>query len=405
MKYIGKGLSSKAVHAGSHHCPATGSHVAPLYQTSTFVFENVAQGAKRFAFEETGYIYSRLGNPTVAQLEEKMAALEGGDAAVATGSGMAAISTVLLTLLKSGDHIVAGDTLYGCTHGLISHLLPQYGIEVTFVDPTNLENLEKAMKANTKVVYVETPANPNMKIIDLRKTAEIAHKFDAKVVVDNTFMTPILQRPIELGVDVVVHSATKYLGGHGDLIAGIIVGSKDFIFDLRFPHLKDFGGIISPFDAWLLTRGIKTLAIRMKKHCENAEKVADFLVNHPIVEKVFYPGLKDQPGHAIAKSQMDGFGGMISFELKGGLEAGKVMMDSVKLIALAVSLGCVDSLIQHPASMTHSPIPREERLKAGITDGLIRLSVGVEDIEDIIEDLDQALQKVNAAMSLDLNNN
>lgn len=387
-------FNTKAIHAGQKHDPFTGAHVTPIYQTSTFVFENVDQGARRFAGEEAGYIYTRLGNPTVTELEEKMAALENGEAAIATASGMAAISTVLFTLLKQGDHIVANDTLYGCTHSFLSHVLPKYGIEVTFADLSELSNLERAIKHNTKVVYIETPANPTLKLVDLGGAAKIAHNVGAKVVVDNTFMTPYLQRPIEHGVDVVIHSATKYIGGHGDVIAGIIVGPKDLIAEMKVPYLKDIGGIISPFDAWLLLRGIKTLGLRMDRHCRNAQIVAEFLEGHPMIDKVYYPGLFSHPQHELAKKQMDAFGGMISFELKGGIEAGKLLMNSVEMITLAVSLGCVDSLIQHPASMTHSPVPREERLRAGITDGLVRLSVGLEDVEDIIADLEQALEKV-----------
>lgn len=389
-----KGFNTKAIHAGQKPCPATGAHVTPIYQTSTFVFKDVDQGARRFAGEEEGYIYTRLGNPTIAELEEKIAVLEVGEAALATASGMAAISTALVSLLNNGDHVVAGETLYGCTHSFINEQLPQYGIEVTAVDTSDLDNIEKAMKPNTKVVYVETPANPTMKMVDLKGASEIAHKYGAKLIVDNTFMSPYLQRPIEHGADIVVHSATKYIGGHGDVIAGLIVSSKELIENMRAPYLKNFGGVLSPFDAWLLLRGLKTLGIRMERHCYNAQKVAEYLEKHPLIEEVYYPGLSSHPQHQLAKKQMDGFGGIITFELKGGLEAGKVLMNSVKMISLAVSLGCVDSLIQHPASMTHSPVPREERLKAGITDGQVRLSVGLGDVEDIIDDLDQALKEV-----------
>lgn len=387
-------INSKAIHSGQKPCPVTGAHISPIYQTSTFVFKDVDEGAKRFAGEEAGYIYTRLGNPTENELEIKMAVLENGEAALATGSGMAAISTTLVSLLKQGDHVVAGDTLYGCTHGLISELLPRYGIEVTMVDSSCIENIEAAMKPNTKAVYVETPANPTLKIVDLKAAAKVAHRFGAKLIVDNTFMSPIFQRPLELGADVVVHSATKYIGGHGDVIAGIIVGKKEDISTMRIPFLKDFGGIIAPFDAWLLLRGIKTLGVRMERHGANALKVAQFLKGHPLIEKVYYPGLLSHPQHELAKEQMHGFGGMMSFELVGGIEAGKTLMNSVKMISLAVSLGCVDSLIQHPASMTHSPVPKKDRLKVGITDGLVRLSVGIEGVDDIIADLSQALDKV-----------
>ncbi len=391
-------FNSKSIHAGSKHCPITGAHVTPIYQTSTFVFKDADQGARRFAGEEEGYIYTRLGNPTIDELETRIAALEGGEAAIATASGMAAISTSFLTLLEKGDHVVVADTLYGCTHSLLSHILPKFGIEITFVDAADPDDVEKAMKQNTKILYVETPANPTLKLVDLRAVSQIAHKYGAYLIVDNTFMTPYLQRPIETGADFVVHSATKYIGGHGDVVAGIIVGPRNIISKMKMPYLKDLGGITSPFDAWLLLRGLKTLGPRMEIHCRNAQKVAEYLEDHPLIEEVHYPGLPSHPQHDLAKRQMDGFGGMISFELKGGIEAGKVLMDSVKLITLAVSLGCVDSLIQHPASMTHSPVPREERLKAGITDGLVRFSVGIEDVEDIIADLDQALNKVKAVI-------
>ncbi len=387
-------FNTKSIHAGKVHDKQTGSHATPIYQTSTFIFENAEQGARRFAGEEEGYIYTRLGNPNMSEVEKKMAALDGGEAGMVTASAMAAISTTLYSQLQAGDHIIASDTLYGCTFSFISNLLPRAGVEVTFVKAADPENIKKAMKPNTKIVYVETPANPTMTIIDIQAAAEIAHAGGAKLVVDNTFVTPYLQRPLEWGADFVVYSATKYLGGHGDLLAGFVIGPKAEIDRMKVPFLKDIGGIISPFDAWLLNRGLKTLGVRMDRHCENTMKVAEYLEAHPLIEKVNYPGLPSFPQYELAKKQMDNFGGMLSFELKGGVEAGRVLMNSVKLIALAVSLGCVDSLIQHPASMTHSPVPREERLKAGITDGLVRLSVGIEDVEDIIADLDQGLNEV-----------
>ncbi|KGG80955.1 methionine gamma-lyase [Caloranaerobacter azorensis H53214] len=385
---------TKAIHAGHKHDKTAGAHATPIFQTSTFIFDSAEQGARRFEGTEEGYIYTRLGNPNISELEEKMAALENGEAAIATGSGMAAISTVLLSLLKAGDHIVAGKALYGCTHSLMSHVLPRFNIETTFVDTSNLDEIEKAVRNNTKVIYIETPANPTLLITDIKAVSEIARKHNAYLIVDNTFMTPYLQKPLDLGADIVVHSATKYIGGHGDVVAGIIVSSNDIIENMKFPYFKDLGGIISPFDAWLLVRGLKTLGPRMDIHCSNAKKVAEYLVNHPAVSEVHYPGLKSHPQHELAKRQSKDFGAMIAFELKGGIEAGKTLMNNVKMISLAVSLGCVDSLIQHPASMTHSPVPREERLKAGITDGLVRLSVGIENVEDIIADLEQALAKI-----------
>ncbi|SFM07964.1 methionine gamma-lyase [Pelosinus propionicus] len=388
------GYDTTIIHAGQAPDPATGALATPIHQTSTFVFENAEQGAARFALEEEGYIYTRLGNPTQHALEEKMAALENAEAALAVASGMTAIAAAFWTLCGNGDHIVASDTLYGCTHALLSHSMPKFGIDVTFVDASNLETIRKAIRPNTKVVYIETPANPTLTILDIAATADLAHEYNAKLMVDNTFMSPYCQRPLELGADVVVHSATKYINGHGDVIAGIVLGKKEFINEVRFVGVKDVtGGCISPFNAWLTLRGLKTLGVRMERHCKNALQVAMFLEKHPNVEKVYYPGLPGHTGHQLAKTQMSGFGGMLSFEIKGGIETGRKVMNSVKLCLLAVSLGDTETLIQHPASMTHSPIPREERLKAGISDGLIRLSVGLEDPNDIIADLDQAIKK------------
>jgi methionine-gamma-lyase len=386
------GYHTKIIHAGQKPDPLTGALSTPIYQTSTFVFNNAEQGAARFAQEESGYIYTRLGNPTQQQLEEKMAVLENGEAALATASGMTAIAASLWTICSSGDHIVAADTLYGCTFALLSHTMPRFGMEVTFVDASNPQNIINAMQSNTKVVYIESPANPTMTIIDITATARIAHDYHALLMVDNTFMSPYCQRPLALGADIVVHSATKYINGHGDVIAGVIVGKKSCMDQVRFIGVKDItGGCISPFNAWLTLRGLKTLGVRMERHCSNALTVAKYLENHPMVEKVNYPGLPSHPQHELAQSQMSNFGAMLSFELTGGLAAGRTVMNNVKLCSLAVSLGDTETLIQHPASMTHSPIPYEERLKAGISDGLIRLSVGLEDTEDIVADLDQAI--------------
>ncbi|MBO8170566.1 MAG: methionine gamma-lyase [Bacillaceae bacterium] len=384
-------FSSRLIHDGSSPDPVTGAHATPIYQTSTFVFPSAEAGGSRFAGEEDGYIYTRLGNPTTRALEEKMAALEKGDAALAFSSGMAAISAVLINLVKSGDHILCSKTLYGCTYGLLQLLNQKFNVEYSLVDMSDREQIEKAVQPNTRVIYVESPTNPTMELADLEMVAEIAGKQDARVVVDNTFMTPYLQRPLELGADIVVHSATKYIGGHGDVVAGIAVGPQDIIDEIRVTTQKDVGGILGPFEAFLLIRGLKTLAVRMDRHCENAQEVAQYLAGHPRVKNVYYPGLPDFPQHDLARKQMDQFGAVLSFEIEGGLEAGKNVMNHVKMARLAVSLGDVDTLIQHPASMTHSIVPREEREKMGITDGLIRLSVGIEDIRDIIEDLEQAL--------------
>jgi methionine-gamma-lyase len=387
-----KGFSTRSIHGNQKPCPVTGSLSLPIYQTSTFVFPDAATGKARFAGEEEGYIYSRLGNPTVQALDDRIAILEGAEAGASFASGMGAVSAVLLTLLRSGDHVVATNGLYGCTFGLMEWMNDKFNVNFDLVDMTNPTTLKAAMKPETKVVYVETPINPTMKIVDLKAISEIAHSHGATVVVDNTFMTPYLQRPLEYGVDVVLHSATKYIGGHGDVVAGLVAGKKDFIQKLKTTTLKDVGAILGPFDAWLLLRGIKTLTIRMDRHNENAMKVARFLADHPNVDTVYFPGLETHPQHELAKKQMKGFGGVISFEVKGGYDAGVRVMNSVRLAMLAVSLGDVDTLIQHPASMTHAVIPKEHRESMGITDGLVRLSVGLEDVEDIIDDLKQALQ-------------
>ncbi|UBM42078.1 methionine gamma-lyase [Hafnia paralvei] len=394
MKLDDKGYNTKIIHAGQHPDATTGALATPIFQTSTFVFENAKQGAARFALEESGYIYTRLGNPTQTALEEKIAILEGGEAALATASGMAAISSTLLTLCGQGDHIIASEAIYGCTHALLSHSMPKFGIDVTFVNATNIENIKHAIRPNTKVIYIETPANPTLSIIDIDACAQLAHTNDALLVVDNTFMSPYCQNPLKFGADIVVHSVTKYINGHGDVIGGVIVGSQEFINQARFVGVKDItGGCISPFNAWLTLRGLKTLAVRMERHCQNAMQVAKFLSSHPAVTKVYYPGLPEHPNYELGKKQMSNFGAVISFEIKGGVEAGQTVMDSVELCLLAVSLGDTETLIQHPASMTHSPMLPEERMKAGITDGLIRISVGLEDPEDIIADLQQAFNK------------
>ncbi|WP_368504624.1 methionine gamma-lyase [Alkalihalophilus sp. As8PL] len=385
------GFHTLAVHKGYEPDSQTGSLALPIHQTSTFVFPSAEVGGKRFAGEEAGYVYSRLGNPTVAALEEKVAALEKGEKALAFASGMAAISAILLGLVRSGDHILCSRGLYGCTFGFLSILKDKFNVDYTLCDMRDEESVTSSIQENTKVIYIETPMNPTMQIIDLAMIGQIGKEHQITTVVDNTFMSPYLQRPLEYGCDVVVHSATKYLGGHGDLIAGIAVGKEDFLEEIRFTTLKDIGGILAPFDAFLLVRGIKTLGVRMDRHCQNALQVAIFLENHPKVTNVMYPGLKSFPQHELAKKQMDGFGGLISFELKDGLEAGLSMMNKLELLKRAVSLGDVDSLIQHPASMTHSVVPKEERIKMGIADGLIRLSVGIENVEDIINDLQQAL--------------
>lgn len=390
-----KGIGTMSIHTGNHKNPF-GALAVPIYQTSTFVFDSAEQGGKRFALEEEGYIYSRLGNPTTAVFEEKIAALEGGEAAVATSSGIGAITSTLWTLLKAGDHVIADKTLYGCTFAYLNHGVAKFGVEVDFIDTSDLELVRKTMKSNTRVVYLETPANPNMKVVDIKAVAEIAHTNpNTLVVVDNTFATPFCQRPLELGCDVVVHSVTKYLNGHGDVIAGVVISKKEIIDQVRLVGVKDMtGSVLGPTEAFYIIRGMKTFELRMRRHCENAMKVAEYLEAHDKIEKVYYPGLKSHDGYEVASKQMEAFGGILAFELKGGFEAGKTLLNNVKMTALAVSLGDAETLIQHPASMTHSPYTKEERLAAGITDGLVRLSVGLENIEDIIADLEYGLAQI-----------
>ena len=389
------GLGTTAIHAGTLK-NLYGTLAMPIYQTSTFIFDSAEQGGRRFALEEAGYIYTRLGNPTTTVLENKIAALEEGEAGIAMSSGMGAISSTLWTVLKVGDHVVTDKTLYGCTFALMNHGLTRFGVEVTFVDTSNLDEVKNAMKKNTRVVYLETPANPNLKIVDLEALSKIAHTNpNTLVIVDNTFATPYMQKPLKLGADIVVHSVTKYINGHGDVIAGLVITNKELADQIRFVGLKDMtGAVLGPQDAYYIIRGMKTFEIRMERHCKNAKKVVEFLNKHPKIERVYYPGLETHPGHEIAKKQMKDFGAMISFELKGGFEAGKTLLNNLKLCSLAVSLGDTETLIQHPASMTHSPYTKEEREAAGITDGLVRLSVGLENVEDIIADLEQGLEKI-----------
>ncbi|KEZ87752.1 methionine gamma-lyase [Clostridium sulfidigenes] len=390
------GFATRAIHGG-HVKDQFGALATPIHQTATFTFESAEQGGRRFALEEGGYIYSRLGNPTNTQLEEKLAMLEGAEAAISTASGIGAVASAFWTVLKAGDHVVAAKTLYGCTYAYLNHGISRYGVEVTFVDTTKLEEVRQAMRDNTKVVYLETPANPNLEVADIEAISKIAHKNkDCIVMVDNTFCTPYIQRPLEFGADVVIHSGTKFLNGHGDVISGFVVGSGEFIKNVRLFGVKDMtGASLSPFDAFLIIRGMKTLEIRMEKHCENAMKVAKFLEGHSAVEKVYYPGLESFPQYELAKKQMSLPGAVIAFEVKGGIEEGKKVINSTELCTIAVSLGDAETLIQHPASMTHSPYTKEEREMAGISDGLIRIAVGLENVEDIINDLDKALKSIS----------
>lgn len=387
-------FETKIIHEGYDSERFNGSLAPPIFQTSTFTFQTAQQGERRFAGEESGYIYSRLGNPTVKMLEEKMGALEKGESALAFGSGMAAVSAVLLALTRTGDHILCSQGVYGCTFGLLEMLDQKYKISHDFSAMESKDRLLQKIKPETACIYVETPINPTMKLVDLEMVAEVGKEKGIPVVVDNTFCSPYLQNPIALGCDIVIHSATKYIGGHGDVVAGVVVGPKEFLDHMAITTQKDIGGIISPFDAWLLLRGLKTLAVRLDRHCENAEKLAAYLLKHPKVEKVYFPGDSNNPEYRIAQKQMRKPGGMISFTLKGDKEAAQAFMNELKLIKIAVSLGEAETLIQHPATMTHAVVPKESREKMGIEDTLLRLSVGLESWEDIREDLAQALEKI-----------
>lgn len=374
-----------------------GAIETPIYNSSTFVFDSTDQGAARFALEEPGYIYTRIGNPTTTRLEQVLASLEGGEAALATASGMGAITATIWTCISAGEEIVADKTLYGCTFEFFQHHLRRFGVNVHFIEMSDEEELKAALNDKTKIVYLETPANPNLKITDIAKTAEIAHSFnpEIRVICDNTFCSPYLQRPLELGADIVVHSATKYLNGHGDLIAGAVISDAETIEKILLVGIKDMtGAVLAPNEAYLFMRGLKTLKMRMDRHCSSAMKIARYLKTNDKVEVVYYPGLEDHPGHDIASRQMSAYGGMVSFIVKGGRNNAAVVADSVKIATLAVSLGAPETLIEHPGSMTHSPLSDEELEAAGIPGGLIRLSVGLEDPDDLIADLEQAFSKI-----------
>ena len=389
-------FETKCVHSGIDE-NEFGAVVPPIYQTSTFKFESAQHGASLFAGERRGYIYTRMANPTVEAMENAIAELEGGYKALGCGSGMAAIHTVFASLTSAGDHILCSAAVYGPTTTLLNTVMNKFGVESTFVDTSNIEAVKKAVRPNTKVLYIETPGNPTLAITDIHAMAEIAHNNNAVLVVDNTFMSPALQKPFEFGADVVLHSLTKFLNGHADVVGGIVIVKDDQAYKSFRKVLNQIGGVIDPFNSFLVHRGIKTLALRMKKHCENAVIVAEYLEKHSQIKSVSYPGLKSHPQFEIGQKQHKGPGGMITFELEGGFEAGQVLMNSVKLCQLAVSLGGVESLIQHPASMTHYSMGKEARLAGGITEGLVRLSVGIENVNDIIADLEKGLEKVKEA--------
>lgn len=383
-------IYTKAVHAGEQPEKFHGAISVPVYNSAVFAFSDTDEARQLHTYQKEGYFYGRLGNPTQEALERAMAELEDGEDALALASGMAAISTVILSLVKSGDHIVAPLSMYSTTVLFLKEL-EKFGIQVTFIDSTDVEAYGSAIRENTKIFWLESPSNPLLRITDLAAVAELAKSSGIITIADNTFATPFNQKPLNLGVDLVVHSATKYLGGHSDLAAGLIVGKKELVDKMRKHALKLYGGSIAPQVAWLVLRGIKTLALRMERHNNNAFAIANMLSKHPKVKKVYYPGLSSHENHQVATRQMKGFGGMISFDV-GSLEAGKKLVNSVKLCILGTSLGGVETLIQHSASMTHATLSREERLSAGISDGLIRLSVGIEDAQDLIEDLTEALE-------------
>ncbi len=386
-----RGVRTDAVHAGRMVEDSLGAVSPPIYQTATFEYASAEQGAARFAGEDDGYVYTRFGNPTVAVFEQRLAALERTEAAIATSSGMAAISTTLLGLLRAGDHAIVTDALYTAALTFLRQTLPAFGVECTVVDATSTAAIEDAVRDETRVIYCETPGNPTLALVDLAAVGAIGRNAGATTICDNTFATPINQRPCELGIDVSVHSATKYIGGHGDIVAGAICASREMIDRLWKTHIQ-IGGCLAPMDAFLAARGLQTLPLRMRAHNENAMQIAEAFVGHPKVARVIYPGLPSHPQHELAARQMGGFGGMVCLDLAGGVEAGRRMMNAVDLCTLTVSLGEVKTLISHPASMTHSMLSPEDRRSVGISDGLVRLSVGIEDPEDIIADLEQALE-------------
>lgn len=387
-----QGFSTRAIHLGYDPASAHGALTPPIYMTSTFAFETAEAGSEMFRGERAGYIYGRTKNPGQTILEERMASLEGGEAGMTTASGMAALSATMMTLLSGGDEVAIDHTIYGNSYAYFTQALPRFGIGVKVVDFTDTGALRDAISERTRVLFFETPANPNLRVIDIAAVAAVGHAVGARVVVDNTFATPILQRPLSLGADIVMHSATKYLGGHGDMLGGVVIGPADVMGQIRSTGLRWItGATLSPFNCFLMMRGLKTLEIRMERHCSSAFAVAQMLQGHSRISRVSYPGLPDFPQYDLAKRQMGMSGGLLSFELDGGIANGMAFMNNLKLITRAVSLGDAETLVQHPASMTHAIVSPEDRAKNGITDGLLRLSVGLENPDDILEDVEQAL--------------
>lgn len=387
------GFNTKLIHAGAFE-DEFGSATVPIYQTSTFKFKNAKHGADCFSGKSDGFIYTRIGNPTIRAFEQNIAQLENGYDGIATSSGMGAVSTVFFALLGAGSHIVSSDSVYGPTRGILEQDFIRFGVKATFVNTSIIENIEKAILPETKVLYIETPANPTMDITDIEACAKIAKKHNLVLVVDNTFCSPYLQKPLDLGADVVLHSITKFINGHADIVGGVIVTKEAALYKQIRHSMVYLGCNMDPTQAFMVLRGVKTLAIRIERAQENAMKVAQFLENHPKIAWIKYPGLPSHPQYELGKKQMKGFGSMMSFGVKGGFAAGEKLMDNVHLALLAVSLGGVETLIQHPASMTHAAVSRENKLKAGITDDLVRYSVGIEDVEDIINDLKHGLDQI-----------
>ncbi|WP_337227990.1 methionine gamma-lyase [Proteus faecis] len=392
MTQSNKHFNTQAIHYGYSPLDSQGALVPPVFQTSTFVFPTAQYGADCFAGKEKGHFYSRISNPTLALLENRLAQLENGEGAIVFSSGMGAITSTCWSLLQPGDELIADMTLYGCTFTFFNHGLVKFGVKIKHVDLTNLEKLKEAITEKTKLIFFETPANPNMRVSDIAKISEIAHQHNILVMVDSTYCSPYLQQPLTLGADIVVHSMTKYLSGHGDVTAGAIITTHDLANKIRVEGLKDMtGACLSPHDASLILRGIKTLGIRMEQICKNAQRIAEYLADNPKVETIHYPGLASFPQYELAKRQMRLAGGMIAIELKGGIKAGRAFLNRLNLFSRAVSLGDCESLAQHPATMTHATYSVEERQRHGISDGLIRLSIGLEDVDDLIADLEQAL--------------
>lgn len=387
-------FNTQAIHNEQNPDVITGAISQPIVPAVAYSFKNADEAVSVVTGKEEGIYYGRYGNPTSRTLEKKVAALEGAEDALAVSSGMAAISIALMSCLSSGDHVIVTKDVYGGTHKFLSTIAPRYGIEYDYVDCTNLTLVEEAIKENTRAVYIETPSNPSLTLIDIKAVSKVTKHHNIFLIVDNTFMTPYLQKPLELGADIVVHSATKYINGHGDVVAGLVCGKKKDIDYMRKDVMGDLGQNLNAWEAFLILRGIKTLGVRMERHCNNAQKVAEFLEEHTLVEKVYYPGLSSHPQHSLATQQMRGMGGIVSFEVKGGVKAGKDLIGKLKVAMISFSLGDPETLVQHPASMTHSSIPEDELANFGIAKGLIRLSVGLEDVNDIIHDLDQALSSI-----------